>query len=168
MATIFQPSGASANDLLEILRQDHLKVDELFGQFANAADEGEKRRVVEQIALELLPHAQAEEEIFYPALRNAMSDESSVDEAYQEHAAARKTLQSILDGAPSDMTHDVKVATLQKEIQHHVREEETVLFQEARDAGLDLDSLGHQLMQRKMEIKQSIRNDLGLGATPQL
>lgn len=168
MAKSFQSSSASANDLLEILRQDHLKVDELFGQFANAADDFEKRRIVEQIALELLPHAQAEEEIFYPALRNAASDASSVDEAYSEHAAAKKTLQSILDGAPSDMAYDMKVTMLQKEIQHHVREEETELFQEARDAGLDLDGLGQQLKQRKMEIRQSIRSDLGLGETPQL
>ena len=87
MATNLRSGTAGAGDLLEILRQDHLKVDELFGQFSNASGEAEKRRIVEQIALELLPHTQAEEEIFYPALRNALSDEANVDEAYSEQSS---------------------------------------------------------------------------------
>jgi hemerythrin superfamily protein len=159
MAT--NPMTSTGRDLLEILRQDHLKVDELFGQYAAASDEREKLRIVQQIYCELMPHAQAEEEIFYPALRDAASDEAMVEEAYNEHAAARKTLESILNGSPEDMTYDMKVKMLQKEIQHHVREEETELFQEARDSGLDLEQLAERFMQRKQELMQQFDQQLG-------
>ncbi len=159
MAT--NPMPSADQDLLEILRQDHLKVDELFGQYAAATEEAEKLRIIHQIYLELMPHSQAEEEIFYPALRDAGSDEAPVEEAYSEHAAAKKTIEAILSGSPDDMTFDMKVKMLQKEIQHHVREEETELFQEARDSGLDLDQLSRQFMQRKQELKAQFQQQLG-------
>lgn len=159
MAT--NPMPSAGQDLLEILRQDHLKVDELFGQYAAATDEAGKLRIIHQIYLELMPHSQAEEEIFYPALRDAGSDEAAVEEAYSEHAAAKKTIEAILSGSPDDMTFDMKVKMLQKEIQHHVREEETELFQEARDSGLDLGQLSRQFMQRKQELKAQFERQLG-------
>jgi hemerythrin superfamily protein len=159
MAT--HPMTSAGRDLLEILRQDHLKVDELFGRYADADDSGEKLRIVQQIYRELMPHAQAEEEIFYPALRDAASDEAMVEEAYSEHAAAKKTLASILNAAPGDMTYDMKVKMLQKEIQHHVREEETEVFQEARDCGIDLTELGQRFLQRKQELMPEIDRQLG-------
>ena len=169
MAT--NPMTSADQDLLEILRQDHLKIDELFGRYAAAEDEREKLRIVQQIYRELMPHAQAEEEVFYPALREAASDEAIVEEAYSEHAAARKTLESILNGSPDDMTYDMKVKMLQKEIQHHVREEETELFQEARDSGLDLDQLAERFIQRKQELMPQFEQQLGgmsRGPTPSL
>lgn len=170
MAT--NPMTSLGEDLLEILRQDHLKVDELFGQYAAATEDHEKLRIVQQIFRELMPHAQAEEEIFYPALRDAASDETAVEEAYSEHAAAKKTLESILNASPDDMTYDMKVKMLQKEIQHHVREEETELFQEARDSGLDLSELARRFQQRKQELMPTIEQQLGgmsrTGSTPSL
>lgn len=159
MATTPMPSAAPS-DLLELLRQDHMKIDELFYQFEQAESDAEKRRIVEQIYLELLPHAQAEEELFYPALRDVTDDEESVEDAYSEHAAAKKTIKSIIESDPDDMTFDMKVKMLQKAIQHHVREEETVLFQEARDYGLDLQGLGRQVQQRKNELRPMIEREL--------
>ena len=157
MAT--NPMPFAGQDILEIIREDHQKIDALFGRYAEAADPAEKRRIVEQIYRDLLPHAQAEEELFYPAVADAGSDDA-VEEAFGEHAAARKTLQSILACSPDDMTYDMKVRMLQKEIQHHVREEETELFQEARDAGLDLEMLGERFLARKAELAPSFEEQL--------
>ena len=159
MVSTPMPSVAP-NDLLELLRQDHLKIDELFFQFSKAESDDEKQHIVEQIYIEFLPHAQAEEEIFYPALRNADVDEDDVDEAYAEHASARKTIENILKSDPDDMTFDAKVKMLQKAIQHHVREEETVLFQEARDSGLDLQALAQQVWRRKDELRPVAQRDV--------
>ena len=58
------------------------------------------------------------------------------------------------------MTFDMKVKMLQKSIQHHVKEEETILFQEARDAGLDLQMLGQQVRERKNELQPMIEREL--------
>jgi hemerythrin superfamily protein len=160
MAT--HPTASPSGDLLEQLRQDHLKVDELFARFAAAEGDADKLRIVQQIYLELIPHATAEEEIFYPALRDAGDAEvdDDVAEAYNEHAAAKKTLEAILRGDPDDMTYDMKA------IQHHVREEETALFQEARDLGLDLAALDRQVLARKMELKQLLTREFDVGRSP--
>ena len=78
-----------------------------------------------------------------------------VEEAYAEHAAATKAFESILNAAPNDVTYDIKVRMLQREVQHHVREEETEIFEAARDAGLDLDELGQRFEERKLDLKTS-------------
>jgi hemerythrin superfamily protein len=158
MAT--QPQSGAGQDILEIIRADHLKIDTLFGEYAAAETADAKLRIVHQIYRELLPHAQAEEELFYPQLSDRGSDESAVEEAYSEHAAAKKTIESILAASPDDLAYDMKVKMLQKEIQHHVREEETELFQEARDAGLDLEALGERFLQRKAELAPMFEQQL--------
>lgn len=158
MAT--NPMPRAGRDILDIIHDDHQKIDALFGRYAEAVDAAEKLRIVQQIYRDLLPHAQAEEEIFYPAIAEAGSVDDAVDEALCEHAAARKTLQSILACSPGDLTYDMKVKMLQKEIQHHVREEETELFQEARDAGLDLEMLGELFVARKAELAPAIEEQL--------
>ncbi|MCA3255357.1 MAG: hypothetical protein INF91_07065, partial [Alphaproteobacteria bacterium] len=73
---------------------------------------------------------------------------------------------AILRGDPDDMTYDMKVKMLQKAIQHHVREEETALFQQARDLGLDLATLDRQVLERKMELKQMLGRQLEAGRVP--
>lgn len=154
-------ASAGSQDLLELLRNDHLMVDELFGRYSAAESDTEKLSIVQQIYLELMPHAQAEEEIFYPALRDAASDEGAVEDAYTEHAAAKKTLETIMNASPDELSYDMKVKMLQKEIQQHVREEETILFQEARDAGLDLMELGRQVAERKQALRRQFESELG-------
>lgn len=151
MAT--NPMLKTEGDLLDQLRLDHLKVNALFDDFARASTDAEKLRVVQKIYVDLLPHAQAEEEIFYPALRDDADAEDDVEHAYDEHAAAKETIESILKGDPDDLGYDMKVKKLQKALQHHITEEETKLFQEARDAGLDLEALGRQVAARKAELK---------------
>lgn len=150
MAT--QPTPVSGDDILSILHDDHQKIDALFASYADASDDATKLVLVRQLYRDLLPHTQAEEEIFYPALVQAAADPDAVEEAFGEHAAITKTLESILAASPDDPTYNMKVRMLHKEIQHHVREEETELFAEARDVGLDLEALGLRFSARKAEL----------------
>jgi hemerythrin superfamily protein len=159
MAT--NPMPIAGGDILSIIHDDHQRVDALFADYAAAADDGAKLQVVREVYRQLLPHAQAEEEIFYPALAEAGGNHDAVEEAFGEHAAARKTLESILAASPADLTYDMKVRMLQREIQHHVREEETELFAEARDTGLDLDALGRRFVERKAELAPLFEQQLG-------
>lgn len=158
MAT--SPVPTAAADILEIIRADHRQIDALFARYAEAGDGSEKLAIVHEIHRILLPHAQAEEELFYPAIADAGSDDDAVEEAFSEHAAAKKTLQSILSSPPDDLTYDMKVKMLQKEIQHHVRDEEAELFEQARDAGIDLHALGAQFEKRKAELKPLIEQQM--------
>ncbi len=158
MAT--HPMSAASEDLVAILKRDHLLIDELFGQYGHAENDAQKLKVVTELWLNLMPHAKAEEEVVYPAIRDAGDDEGFVEQLYDEQAAAEKTLLSILRGDPDDMTYDMKVKMLQKAIQSHVREEETIMVQQAVDAGLDLVALGRDFDRRKQELKPVFERQL--------
>ncbi|MEO5774649.1 MAG: hemerythrin domain-containing protein [Sphingomicrobium sp.] len=142
-------------DAIQLLKQDHREVEELFEQFEKAKGDGRKQKLAQQICLELSVHAMIEEEIFYPACEGKVS-EDDLKEAFVEHDAAKVLMTQIEAGdGQSDDFFDAKVKVLQEEIEHHVKEEESgkeSIFSQARDAGLDLKSLGEQLATRKAEL----------------
>jgi hypothetical protein len=141
-------------DATQLLTQDHREVEALFEKFEKAGSDGSKERIARQICTELKIHAMIEEEIFYPALRGKIEDDS-LDEAYVEHDGAKVLINDIEAGEPSDDFYDAKVKVLQEEIEHHVREEEKMngnIFQQARATDVDLDALGEQMAARKAEL----------------
>ena len=114
---------------IELLESDHRKVEALFKQYEEAKEEGEddeKQQFAEQVCNELTVHAQVEEEIFYPWLRENLSaeDMEMVEEAEVEHATAKDLIGQIEDAATPDETYDAKVKVLSEYIKHHVKEEE--------------------------------------------
>ena len=142
-------------DAIALLKQDHRTVEELFEQFEKASGEGRKQKLAQQICLELSVHAMIEEEIFYPACEGKI-EEDLLKEAYVEHDGAKVLIAQILEGdGQSDDFFDAKVKVLQEQIEHHVEEEEKRMegmFSQARKAGLDMDSLGTQMAERKAEL----------------
>jgi hemerythrin superfamily protein len=152
-------------DAVALLKADHRKVEDLFEKFESARSN--KQKIAEQICMELMIHAQIEEEIFYPACTGKVEDAELVQEAYVEHDSAKVLIAEILAGSPDDEFYDAKVKVLSEMIKHHVKEEEKRaegLFAEAKDAGLDMDALGEQLMARKEELMQEFKSGL---PTPQ-
>jgi hemerythrin superfamily protein len=152
-------------DAVALLKADHRKVEDLFEKFESAR--GNKQKIAQQICMELIIHAQIEEEIFYPACTGEVEDENLVQEAYVEHDSAKVLIAEILAGGPDDEFYDAKVKVLSEMIKHHVKEEEKRaegLFAEAKEAGLDMDALGGQLMARKEELMQEYKSGL---PTPQ-
>lgn len=59
----------SSTDAIQMLKEDHRKVEKLFEQFQQA-DGGDKQQIAQQIFHELEVHSTLEEELFYPALEN--------------------------------------------------------------------------------------------------
>ena len=55
-------------DALQLLRDDHKKVKDLFKQFEDSDDKAEKKRICDEVIMELDVHTRIEEEIFYPAV----------------------------------------------------------------------------------------------------
>lgn len=143
-------------DAIELLTQDHKTVKELFEKYENLSDRStaSKKKLATQICLELTKHATAEEEIFYPAVREASGDtEDLVDEATVEHASAKDLIAQILEMNPGDDLYDAKVKVLSEQIEHHVEEEEKEMFPKARKAKLDLAALGEAIAARKEEVE---------------
>ena len=146
-------------DACSLLDTDHRNVKKMFKEYetltgSKAASTSQKKRdLANQICMELTVHAQIEEEIFYPALREAIKDTDLLDEAEVEHASAKDLIAQIQDAAEVDDKFDAKVTVLGEYIDHHVKEERNEIFVKARAArGLDLVALREQLAARKEEL----------------
>ena len=149
-------STRSQADATTLLAKDHKDVKALFKRYEKLtkaeADGSERQELAEQICEMLTVHAQIEEEIFYPAVREADVDEDLLDEAEVEHASAKDLIGQIQSMQPEDDLYDAKVTVLGEYINHHVEEEEGEMFPKARRAKVDLVGLAEQLMQRKQEL----------------
>jgi len=124
-------------DAITLLRNDHKTVEKLFKRFEKAGDDATetKREVVGSIIKELSVHAAIEEQVFYPAVRQALPDvEDTVLEGLEEHHVAKWTLRELIDMSPEHERFDAKVTVLIESVRHHIEEEESELFPEVRKA----------------------------------
>lgn len=136
-------------DACTLLDADHQKVERLFAEYESATDIARKSTLAQTICQELTVHATIEEEIFYPAFRQAVGDDDMVDEAEEEHDEARDLIAQIEDADQMDPL----MADLQQAIEHHVKEEREEMFPKAREAkGLDLMALAAEMETRKQEL----------------
>ena len=101
-------------------------------------------------------HTQIEEEIFYPALREAGVAMSTMDEAQVEHASAKDLIDQIEGTEPGDDLYDAKIKVLGEYINHHVKEEEGDMFKKARAKKLNFVELGRELHERSKELKADL------------
>ncbi|MBA2689572.1 MAG: hemerythrin domain-containing protein [Burkholderiales bacterium] len=154
-------SKSSGQDAISLLMDDHKKVQKLFKEFEKLEEdaEEEKGELARQICAELTIHAQVEEEIFYPAAREAIDESDLLDEAEVEHASAKELIAQIESMEPGDELYDAKVRVLGEYINHHVKEEQDEMFPKAKKAKMNLAALGEELLQRKQELQ----TEMGLG-----
>jgi hemerythrin-like domain-containing protein len=143
-------------DACTFLDTDHKAVKRLFkayDELASSQARGtaqKKLALAHQICQELTVHATIEEEIFYPALREALKETDALAEAEVEHAGAKDLIAQIEAMEQVDEMFDAKVKVLSEYIDHHVKEERTVLFPKARAARkLDLVAMREELQARK-------------------
>ena len=149
---------AAQSDATALLSRDHAEVKKLFKQYdklAEAEADGDERQALaRQICSMLTVHATVEEEIFYPAAREAEVDSDLLDEAEVEHASAKDLIAQIQEMGPDDELYDAKVKVLGEYIDHHVQEEEGEMFPKCRKADMDLADLAMQLAERKAELME--------------
>ncbi len=153
--------NAGSKGALALLRADHKKVSALFDAYENARSTKRKLELSKEICSELKVHATIEEEIFYPALRRVKGVDDMLDEANVEHAGAKHLIAEIERSSPGDDYYDARITVLSEYIRHHVKEEQDEIFPKAKKSKINLQALGEQLAQRKMEL-----NSLLLGLIP--
>ncbi len=145
-------------DACELLDADHIAVKHLFVEYARQAmaapkEAGDRQALAERICQELTVHAQIEEEIFYPALRDAIDQPELLDEAEAEHQQAKELIARIQRLRAPDPPMDDLVSELAGVVELHVKEERDDLFTKARATpGLDLLALGERLKERQEEL----------------
>jgi hemerythrin-like domain-containing protein len=142
-----------------LLKQDHRTVEALFDQFEDA-EESEQSQLAERICQLLTVHTQIEEEILYPAAKEAFSedeeDEDLVNEAQVEHNSAKELIARIEGMTPDDETFKATVTVLGEYVKHHVKEEENELFPALKKTELDLKEMGAQLQERKLALLEQL------------
>jgi hemerythrin superfamily protein len=145
--------NSASKDALTLLRADHKHVSALFDAYENARSTKRKLELSKEICSELKVHTTIEEEIFYPALRRLKGVDDMLDEANVEHAGAKHLIAEIERSSPGDDYYDARIKVLSEYIRHHVKEEQDEIFPKAKKSKIDLQALGEQLAQRKMELK---------------
>jgi hemerythrin superfamily protein len=144
--------GSAAPDAIALLRADHKVVSELFEAYENARAASKKTKLVAQICTELSVHAQIEEEIFYPAVKQALKDKELIPEATVEHATLKSLIAQVEGIEPDGEMFDAKIKVMSEYVKHHVKEEQTEMFPKAKASKLDMNELGIQLAARKTEL----------------
>lgn len=156
-------TSAGKEDALKLLKADHKEVSDLVEKYENGRlSKDRKIAVAKQICLALTVHAQIEEEIFYPAAREAAirDGEDLLDEAEVEHGSIKELVAAIENGSPDDdELFDARVAVLGEYVKHHVKEEENELFPRIRKSDMDLAEIGAQLAARKDELMRELKGD---------
>ena len=151
----------SKDDAITLLKKDHGAVKKLFAQEEKLGKpDGEKKAALfNQIRAALEVHATIEEEIFYPAVKEARSEnvKDEVREGYEEHKQIKSLLAQISAITPADETYDMKIKVLKEDVEHHVKDEETEMFPDAQKflGKARLLELGAKLEARKQQLEKS-------------
>lgn len=137
---------------IDLLKQDHDKVKQLFQRFESSDDESLHRRLFEEIKTELQTHSHIEEAVFYPAVEEKDDElNEMVQEAYDEHAEVSDLLEEIDELNKGGSELRPKVIELKDIVEHHVQEEENEMFPKVRQAmgEEELSRMGQELAAEK-------------------
>jgi hemerythrin-like domain-containing protein len=155
-----QDSSAKTTDAIALLKSDHQAVDAAFKALDTVKDDAEPEEIgeiVQKVCAMLTVHAQIEEEIFYPAMRDGVDDvDDLLNEADVEHGTVKDLIARLERMDPSDEMYTANATVLAEYVKHHVKEEEGELFPKAAKSDLDLDALGAELAARKQELESAL------------
>jgi hemerythrin superfamily protein len=119
-------------NIQDVIRMDHQKVNVLFGQIEGTDDPQKIQEYFGQIYKDLTVHAEAEEQVVYPAVR-PFYGESDTQELYDEQAEMKVMLDSIKAMSPSSPEFKQQVKRLKDAVMDHVRQEESTMFAAIRN-----------------------------------
>ena len=155
-----------APDAIDLLDADHLAVHALLQSWRELAGPHasplQRRALADAICLELAIHAKLEEELFHPALREALRDPQLAEHEEELHALQRECIAGILSSTPEDTLHGTRMALLARAFEEHVRTQREQVFNRALAARLDLQALGRAIVSRRDELRaapEALRDD---------
>jgi hemerythrin-like domain-containing protein len=149
-------------DAIALLIQDHKKVKRLLKQLDTTTEKAAARResLFKEINNELKIHTELEEQIFYPAYKEAAkkSDAHLYYEALEEHHLVDVVLPEIEASDVESEEFAAKAKVLLDLVEHHTEEEEKQMFPKARKVmgKEELSELGTQMQERKMDLQSDL------------
>lgn len=149
-------------DAIEMLKSDHDKVRKLLAQLTDTSQKSVDKRpeLLRTIEQELKIHTQIEEEIFYPAFKeaNGKENERMYFEAKEEHRSVEAlVLPDLKQTDPANTSFSGRAKVLKEMVEHHAKEEEEEMFARAREclSKEDLAQLGERMRSRKEQLQQA-------------
>ena len=146
------PGRAAGMDAIMLLTADHNRVRGLFTKFKTAHesdDVAEMTDAAAKIIVELEVHTQIEEQVFYPAVKEADEElGEEVAEGMEEHHVVKTLADEVQALEPGAEDWTAKVTVITELVEHHAEEEETTMFPKVKKV-LDANQL--QALGQKME-----------------
>jgi len=156
------PKSRSKHPLaIAMLMADHDKVEKAFKEFEKLGRDDTEScgQLVQTVCQDLKMHTTLEEEIFYPAVREAIEDEDLLNEAAVEHETAKMLIDQLENMDPDDPNYHATFTVLGEYVKHHIKEEESEMFPQAEKSDLDFDALGDQMRSRKEELAGAMQKE---------
>ncbi len=142
-------------EIYECLKKDHVEVRELLNELISLRDDDDYRfTLIEQIGQALIPHSRAEESVLYNTLRAVNADKSLVMHGYKEHMEAEGLLRTLQIKDKINLDWKSTARKLLSALEHHIEEEESEIFTEARAAfsAAEAESMGAAFEQLKTKV----------------
>lgn len=140
-------------DAVKFLTGQHREMESLLQQVADTHGDDATKSLFVQAADRLMVHIKAEEEIFYPAVHEACTEDDLL-ESLEEHLSLKRLLADLIEMEPSDKSFEPKFKVLKEQTEHHHKEEEEHLFPEVLKL-LDenrRDALGKEMIARQLDL----------------
>jgi len=155
------------SDAVFFLKDEHRNIQALFKKYLEAQDKRGKTALGHAICTELDMHTKIEEQVFYPAIKLGISDaRASVNVSLVEHATAKRMTREIQRLTASDELFAAKLKVLMDMVNHHIMEEDNVLFPQVIESSLDLRALGERLARAKGRLLAGARIPVELRKPP--
>jgi hemerythrin superfamily protein len=144
--------------IYELLKADHDKVKGLLNELLSLQDDDSegRKRLVQQIRDDLIPHSRAEESVFYNSLRTVDSAKDMAMHAYKEHMEAETLLRMLQVEDKTNMSWRSTAQKLKEALSHHISEEEGHMFEKARNSftAEEAQMMGDAFQKLKPEIRE--------------
>jgi hemerythrin superfamily protein len=152
---------AKASGAVELLKEQHDQVKKAFKEFEklDREDAEKQQQLVQKVCEDLKLHTTLEEELFYPAAREAIDDEDLLNEAQVEHETAKMLIEQLENMGPDDPNFRATFTVLGEYVMHHAKEEEGEMFPQVKKSDLDLVELGARMRARMEELMGKVANE---------
>jgi hemerythrin superfamily protein len=142
-------------NIYDALSRDHRQFERLLDRLlqASKAENDDWKGILDELRRGVIAHAHAEEAVFYNALREADEAKKLVLHSYGEHAMAETEMRALGAAKLIDANWTSLVEKLRKDLLHHIQEEESRIFEAARQTFSDEEAnqLGTAFERMKLE-----------------
>lgn len=155
----------AGTDMMKFLKDEQKRIKRLFREFESICDlsghmpdkkrNARKAAIVTELCGRLGRHAQVADQIFFPALREAIAlhgkleEKQFLDEFVVEHAGTWILVAQLMKMKPTDTYYDASVRVLRRHIKHHAKVLKGRMREIMEDTKLDVQAMAEEMSRFK-------------------